>query len=126
VEFYTGLVLILEIFIPVNVSGDQLWAWISYGYMKITGYVSGVYYPTRIGSFSCNEPIDRGDSTFLTFEHTGRYFGNDFLAGIKKSVSVWISTSTFDGVSINSNNWTELQFQIVISRQVQIENFVDC
>lgn len=105
----TGLSSNLGDFVAVSVSGAEVWAWNTYGYMKITGYVSGVYYTNEDWLVSpAMDLSERGDSTFLTFDHTGRYFGNDFLVGIKKSVSVWVSTSNFDGVTINPDNWTEL------------------
>lgn len=98
-------------FTPISIDGAAVWAWDSYKYMKITGYLSGPIYNTNEDwlvspAFSL---ADRSDSVFLTFDHVARYF-NDAAGdstNMMKSCSVWIST-TSDGTTINPADWEQL------------------
>jgi len=96
-------------FVAKSVTGDQIWSWNSgYKYETITGYASSSYWDNDDWLISpAMNLTDRGDSTFLSFAHTGKYFGNP--TKITDKVSVWIST-TSDGTSENFNaaQWTQL------------------
>ena len=97
-------------FTAISVVGDQVWSWNSYNYMTITGFVTPNYIDNEDWLVSpAMDLSERGDSTFLTFAHTGKYFGSDFIAGAKKQATVWISY-TSDGVTINPSDWTQITF----------------
>lgn len=106
----TGIGSNLGDFIPINVSGAQVWAWnASYNYMMMTGYVSGAYYDNEDWLVSPAMNFTERNNPTLTFNHVGRYFGD--AAGIydkmKIAISVWVST-TSDGTSIVPEQWTKL------------------
>lgn len=99
----------------VSLVGDQVWKWdASYKYMTITGYVStGVYADNDDWLISpAMNLTERGDSTFLTFSHTGKYFSDAIgsITNLKKECSVWVST-TSDGTAANFNKdqWTQIE-----------------
>lgn len=104
----TGIGSNLGDFTAISVVGAQVWAWNAYNYMMMTGYLAPNYLDNDDWLVSpAMDLSERGDSTFLTFTHTGKYFGTDMLAGAKKQATVWIST-TSDGTSINMSDWTQL------------------
>lgn len=104
----TGIGSNLGDFTAISVVGAQVWGWDSHNYMMMTGYLAPDYLDNDDWLVSpAMDLSERGDSTFLTFTHTGKYFGTDMLAGAKKQATVWIST-TSDGTSINMSDWTQL------------------
>lgn len=101
----------LGAFTPVNISGEQVWAWNSYKYMLMTGYVSGSYYDNEDWLISPAMNLTERVAPVLTFDHVGRYFGD--VAGsnakMKIAITIWVST-TSDGTAANFNaaQWTKL------------------
>jgi hypothetical protein len=96
-------------FTTVNVSGDQVWAWDSYGYMKMTGYVSGTYLDNEDWLISPAMNLTERSTPWLTFMHVGRYFGDSGTSTekMRNAITVWASTKS-DGTSIKASDWTQL------------------
>lgn len=96
-------------FIPINVIGEQVWAWDPYKYMKMTGYVSGAYFDNEDWLLSPSMNFTERLSPTLTFDHVGRYFGDASGSNskMKIAISVWVST-TSNGTSIVPTEWTQL------------------
>ena len=96
-------------FLTVNVLGDQVWAWDSYKYMKMTGYVSGAYFDNEDWLVSPAMNFTERVTPWLTFMHVGRYFGDTGTSKdkMKTAITVWVSTKS-DGTSINAADWTKL------------------
>jgi hypothetical protein len=96
-------------FKTVNVLGDQVWAWDSYKYMKMTGYVSGAYFDNEDWLISPAMDFTERVTPWLTFNHVGRYFGDTGTSKDKmyKAITVWISTKS-DGTSIHLADWEQL------------------
>ncbi len=98
-------------FTAISLVGDQAWIWDSFGYMKMTGYASSTYFDNEDWLISPAMDLSaRGDSVFLSFDHVGRYFGDDAgsITNMKRAISVWVST-TSDGTTINPADWTQLE-----------------
>ena len=110
VGLQTGLGSNLGDFIPINVIGEQVWAWdASYKQMKMTGYVSGAYLDNEDWLVSPSMNFTERLNPVLKFDHVGRYFGDAGTANTKMkiAISVWVST-TSNGTSIVPSEWTKL------------------
>jgi hypothetical protein len=96
-------------FTPISVAGDQVWAWDSYGYMKMTGYVSGSYFDNEDWLVSPAMDFSERVEPILTFDHVGRYFGDTAPANekMKIAITVWVSISS-NGTTIDPTQWTSL------------------
>jgi len=110
-DIYIGLTDDMGIgeFTSVNVIGDQVWAWNSYKYMMMTGYVSGAYFSNEDWLISPAINLTERSTPWLSFMHVGRYFGDTGTSTekMRKAISVWVSTKS-DGKSINVSDWTQL------------------
>lgn len=97
-------------FTAVSVVGDQVWAWDSYGYMKMTGYVSGSYFDNEDWLISPAMNLSERQNPVITFDHVGRYFGDSGGSNekMKIAITVWVST-TSDGTSVDEAEWTKLE-----------------
>lgn len=91
-------------FTAVNVTGDQVWAWDSYNYMKMTGYVSGSYYDNEDWLISPAMDFSQRATPWVTFDHVGRYF-----AEMKEEISIWATTKYTDDASIVEEDWIQLE-----------------
>lgn len=96
-------------FTAVNVIGDQVWAWDSYKYMKVTGYVSGAYLDNEDWLISPAMNLTERVTPWLTFMHVGRYFGDTGTSKdkMRAAITVWASYKS-DGASVNPAEWTQL------------------
>lgn len=96
-------------FTAVNVIGDQVWAWNSYKYMLMTGYVSGAYFDNEDWLISPAMNLTERTTPWLTFTHVGRYFGDTGTSNekMRKAITIWASTKS-DGTSITPADWTQL------------------
>lgn len=96
-------------FKAINVIGEQVWAWDPYKYMKMTGYVSGVYLDNEDWLVSPSMNFTERTNPNLTFDHVGRYFGDATgqNSKMKIAISVWVSTKS-DGKTILASDWTQL------------------
>lgn len=96
-------------FTAINVHGDQVWAWDSYNYMKMTGYVSGAYFDNEDWLVSPPMNFTERTTPWLTFMHVGRYFGDTGTSKekMKQAITVWASTVS-DGTSIKPEDWKEI------------------
>ncbi|MFZ4456768.1 MAG: choice-of-anchor J domain-containing protein [Bacteroidales bacterium] len=106
-----GLTESMGDFTGVNVLGAQVWAWNSYKYMLMTGYVAGSYYDNEDWLISPAMNLTERVNPWLNFTHVGRYFGDIGTSKdkMKKAITLWVST-TSDGVTFNPNDWTQLTF----------------
>lgn len=108
-DILIGLKTEIGDFKAINVLGDQVWAWNSYGYALMTGYVAGSYFSNEDWLVSPPMNFSRRSTPWLTFSHVGRYFG-DVLPDntkMKQAITVWVST-TSDGTTIQPSEWTQL------------------
>lgn len=98
-------------FIPINVNGAQVWAWNSYKYMLMTGYVSGAYFDNEDWLISPPMNLLERVNPVFNFTHVGRYFGDSGTSKdkMKKAITIWVST-TSDATSIKTEDWTQLTF----------------
>lgn len=96
-------------FKSISVVGDQVWAWNSYNYMLMTGYVAGSYYDNEDWLISPPMNLTERVNPWFTFTHTGRYFGDTGTSTDKMhlAITVWVST-TSDGITFNAADWTQL------------------
>lgn len=108
-DILTGLTSGIGDFTAINVVGDQVWAWNSYKYMLMTGYVSGSYYTNEDWLVSPAMNLTYRNTPFLTFTHVGRYFGDSGTSTekMRKAITLWAST-TSDGVTINPADWIQI------------------
>lgn len=97
-------------FTTISVVGDQVWAWDSDGYMKMTGYVSGSYFDNEDWLISPAMNLSERQNPVITFDHVGRYFGDSGGSNekMKIAITVWVST-TSDGTSVDEAEWTKLE-----------------
>lgn len=97
-------------FKAISIKGDQVWAWNSYKYMLMTGYVSGAYFDNEDWLVSPAMNLIERVNPWLNFTHVGRYFnaGAPNPESMKKAISVWVSTKS-DGNSINIDDWTKVE-----------------
>ena len=97
-------------FKAISIKGDQVWAWNSYKYMLMTGYVSGAYFDNEDWLVSPAMNFTERVNPWLNFTHVGRYFnaGAPNPESMKKAISVWVSTKS-DGNSINIDDWTKVE-----------------
>jgi hypothetical protein len=97
-------------FKAISVKGDQVWAWNSYKYMLMTGYVSGAYFDNEDWLVSPAMNFAERVNPWLNFTHVGRYFnaGAPVPESMKKAITIWISTKS-DGNSINPDDWSKLE-----------------
>jgi len=108
-DIYLGLNDGIGDFTTVNVSGDQVWAWSSYKYMQMTGYVAHNYFTNEDWLISPPLNLTERVTPWLTFMHVGRYFGDTGTSTDKmhKAITLWVST-TSDGTSIKPEEWKQL------------------
>jgi len=108
-EIFLGLVDGIGEFTTVSVSGDQVWAWDSYNYMKMTGYVSGSYFDNEDWLISPAMNLSDRITPWLSFMHVGRYFGDSGSSTdkMRKAITVWVSTK-YDGTNFKAEDWTQL------------------
>jgi len=108
-DIYLGLNDGIGDFTTVNVSGDQVWAWSSYKYMQMTGYVAPNYFTNEDWLISPPLNLTERVTPWLTFMHVGRYFGDTGTSTDKmhKAITLWVST-TSDGTSIKPEEWKQL------------------
>ena len=108
-DIFMGLVDGIGDFKTVSVLGDQVWAWNSYKYMMMTGYVAPNYFTNE--DWLISPPLNFTDRTtpWVTFMHVGRYFGDTGTSTDKmhKALTLWVST-TSDGTSVKAEDWTQL------------------
>lgn len=97
-------------FKAISVKGDQVWAWNSYKYILMTGYVSGAYFDNEDWLVSPAMNFAERVNPWLNFTHVGRYFnaGAPVPESMKKAITIWISTKS-DGNSINPDDWNKLE-----------------
>lgn len=105
-----GLIDGMGDFKAISVKGDQVWAWNSYKYMLMTGYVAGSYFDNEDWLISPAMNLTERVNPWLNFTHVGRYFnaGTPNPESMKKAISVWVSTKS-DGNSINIDDWTKVE-----------------
>ena len=110
-DILIGLTAGIGDFTAINVIGDQVWAWNSYKYMLMTGYVSGAYFTNEDWLVSPAMNLTYRNSPRLTFTHVGRYFGDSGTSTdkMRKAITLWAST-TSDASSIKPEEWTQLTF----------------
>jgi len=98
-------------FIAINVVSNQVWAWNSYKYMLMTGYVSGAYFDNEDWLISPPMNLLERVNPVLNFTHVGRYFGDSGTSKdkMKKAITIWVST-TSDATSIKTEDWTQITF----------------
>lgn len=108
-DIFIGLKDGIGVFKTVNVLGDEVWAWDSYNYMKMTGYVSGSYRDNEDWLISPPLNLSERVSPWFSFMHVGRYFGDTGTSTekMRKAITVWVST-TSDGTSIKASDWKQL------------------
>ncbi|MGC3977834.1 MAG: hypothetical protein QM751_06105 [Paludibacteraceae bacterium] len=108
-DILMGLQTALGDFKAISVVGDQGWSWDAYGYAKMTGYVSGAYYDNEDWLVSPAMDFTERVNPWVSFSHTGRYFGDTGTSTekMRKAVTIWIST-TSDGNTIKESDWTQL------------------
>lgn len=104
-----GLIDGIGDFKAISLIGDQVWAWNSYKYMLMTGYVAGSYFDNEDWLVSPAMNLTERVNPWLNFTHVGRYFnsGAPLPASMRKAITLWIST-TSDGNTINASDWTQL------------------
>ncbi|MDD4990699.1 MAG: hypothetical protein PHR83_00580 [Paludibacter sp.] len=92
-----------------SIVGDQVWAWNSYNYMLMTGYVAGSYFDNEDWLVSPAMNLTERVNPWLTFTHVGRYFGDTGTSTDKMHIAItlWVST-TSDGTGITPADWTQL------------------
>lgn len=109
-EILLGLTDGIGDFTTVSVEGDQVWAWNSYKYMMITGYVTTNVYKTN-EDWLISPAMNMSDRTtpWLTFMHVGRYFGDTGTSTekMRKAITVW-ATTKYDGITFKASDWTQL------------------
>jgi hypothetical protein len=110
-DILIGLTAGIGDFTAINVVGDQVWAWNSYKYMLMTGYVSGTYFTNEDWLVSPPMNLSYRNSPRLTFTHVGRYFGDSGTSNekMRKAITLWI-TDKCDGTTIVPEDWTQLTF----------------
>jgi len=108
-DIYMGLMDGIGDFTTINVSGDQVWAWNSYKYMMMTGYVSPAYFSNEDWLISPSINLTERETPWLTFMHVGRYFGDSGTSNekMRKAITLWVST-TSDGKTIKAEDWKQL------------------
>lgn len=96
-------------FKAISVTGDQVWAWNSYKYMLMTGYVSGTYYDNEDWLITPAMNFAERVNPVLNFTHVGRYFnaGTPNPEAMKKAITIWISDKS-DGITIKASDWQQL------------------
>lgn len=111
----TGLGSNLGNFVPISVIGDQIWAWSFYGYMKVEGYFSGVFYNNEDWLVSPAMNFTEYTDLILKFDHVARYFGDvvGSNANMKAKISIWVSTSS-DGTAIVPSQWIQLSLSELV------------
>jgi hypothetical protein len=97
-------------FKAISIKGDQVWAWNSYKYMLMTGYVSGAYFDNEDWLVSPAMNFTERVNPWLNFTHVGRYFnaGAPNPESMKKAISIWVSTKS-DGNTIVMEDWTKVE-----------------
>ena len=108
-DIYMGLLDGIGDFTTINVSGDQVWAWNSYKYMIMTGYVSPAYFSNEDWLISPPINLTERATPFLSFMHVGRYFGDAGTSTdkMRKAITLWVST-TSDATTIKAEEWKQL------------------
>lgn len=91
----------LEPFTAYSVSGDQSWVWDTYGYAKMTGYVSGTYNANEDWLISPAFDLSGYDAANISFQHLSR-FGNN-----TEDFTLWIS-SDYTGGDPSAATWTQI------------------
>lgn len=91
-------------FTPVSVKGDQVWFHDSYGYAKITGYVSGKSYLNDDWLISPSMDFSDVSKATLSFDNVYRY-------GLNQTVNLTLLvTDSYTGGDIDTTKWSKLDF----------------
>jgi len=106
----------LGTFTTQSLVGDQVWAWNSYNYAKMTGFVSSVNNPNDDWLISPSIDLSGASSISLSFFHAHRY-GVDTINTLQLMVTDSYTTGTID-----PTKWTPVLFPL--STQVNF-NFVN-
>lgn len=100
-------------FKAISVVGEQIWAWNSYKYMLMTGYVasSKTYLDNEDWLISPSMNLTERVNPWLNFSHVGRYFGDTGTSNekMRKAITLWVSTKS-DGTTFIPEDWTQLTF----------------
>lgn len=90
-------------FTTQNVSGEQMWALNSSGYVMMTGYVSSVNNANEDWLISPEIDLSTVTSAHLSFDHVTRYFAN-----LSAEATVWISTNYVTDSLPATAIWTQI------------------
>jgi len=96
-------------FTTQSVSGDQVWAYDSHGYVSITGYVATVNNANEDWLISPEIDLSGVTAAKLTFDHVARYF-----ADLNNEATVWVSENYVDGLPATAT-WTQLTTSTFVS-----------
>lgn len=90
-------------FTQYSVTGDEVWAYDTHGYVMMTGYISGTNFANEDWLISPAISLLGVETAKLSFQHVVRYF-----AGLKTEATVWISLNYTEG-NPNDAIWEQLQ-----------------
>lgn len=88
-----------------STEGDQVWAWASYKYAKMTGYVSSVFYVNDDWLITPALNLSKRVRATLTFDHVFRYGNNDTI-----QTTVWATDNYTPGTQPNTSQWKQYTF----------------
>jgi Domain of unknown function (DUF6359) len=92
----------LGLFTAVSASGQENWAWNSYKYAMMTGYVGSVNKADEAWLISPEIDLTGVAAPKLTFDHVTRYFNNPIT-----DATIWISSNYLTGLP-STATWTQL------------------
>jgi len=91
-------------FTPQSLVGDQVWAWNSSAYAKMTGYVSSVNNANDDWLISPSMDFSDVTKANLSFEHAHKY-------GVNVDVTLTLMVSdSYTGGTIDTTKWTSIAF----------------
>lgn len=91
-------------FTTKSVTGDQVWAENSNGYVMMTGYANSTNFANEDWLISPEIDLTSVGASNLTFDHCARYF-----AEVSNEATVWVSENYVTGSSPSSVTWTQLK-----------------
>ncbi|MEI8272750.1 MAG: choice-of-anchor J domain-containing protein [Paludibacter sp.] len=91
-------------FISKSVTGDQVWAENSNGYVMISGYVNSVNVANEDWLISPEIDLTTVGASHLTFEHCARYF-----ADVSNEATIWVAEGYKSDSLPKSVTWTQLK-----------------
>ncbi len=103
-------------FTTQSVIGDQVWAWDTYKYMKMSGYYSSASHQNEDWLISPAMDLSSAANASVSFDHT---INKGLLANLQTNHTLWVSknytdgapsTATWEQITITTypagNNWT--------------------